>query len=264
MMRKILAFVIFALLFFTFLVNSNLSPGITICDVGQGDGTIIKIGDGKIILDDCGPDNSIMRCLSDELGFWKKDIDMLIISHPHSDHFWGCFSVLDHYDIKNVFISGAPIIDKGYQELMNRFSDEGVKIYQPDSGDGINLSDNCHLLFIKTDYQGTNLNNFSLGIRLDCNGTSFLSLGDLEEDEEDNIDENISADIFKLSHHGSVTSNSYNLLEKIMPEVAVVSVGSSNSYGHPDSNTLSRVKGLGAKIWRTDKDGDFNFYFNIR
>lgn len=262
-MKKIIIIISVAILAIITSI-ADIEPGITVCDVGQGDATIIKDDRGKVILSDCGPDELVLSCLAQELGFWQKEIDAIIISHPHSDHFWGCFSVIERYVVENIIISDAPVSDSSYQELLSQAQERGIMISEAGSGDSLHLSDECAMEFLDTDYQGDNLNDFSLGFRLDCGNFSFLSLGDLEKDEESELAGELSADIFKVSHHGGASSNSQELLKKISPSIAVISVGEGNSYGHPSEEVLTDLVEEGAKIWRTDEQGSFKFYPNFR
>ena len=243
---------------------SDIEPGITVCDVGQGDATIIREDSGKVILSDCGPDELVLSCLAQELGFWHKEIDAIIISHPHSDHFWGCFPVIERYAVENIIIGDAPVEDRAYREFLSQAQERGIRVVETGRGNTLRLSDKCTMEFLDTDYQGDNLNDFSLGFRLDCGRFSFLSLGDLEKDEEKKLLGKLSADIFKVSHHGGASSNSQELLERISPSIAVISVGEGNSYGHPSKEVLADLTREGAKIWRTDEQGNFKFYGNFK
>lgn len=245
----------------------SLSPsreGITVCDVGQGDASIINLGTEGLIISDCGPDDKILSCLAGEIGYWKKDISALIISHPHADHFSGCFSLLERYQVRKIFVSSAPVNDPGYAEFITLAKEQGVSVSVPASGDELVFSQECRLRFLRTSYEGNNLNNFSLGFKFVCGGTSFLSLGDLEKEEELSLSGDLSADILKVSHHGADTSSAIKFLEKVSPRIAIISVGENNRYGHPAVATLENLTRLSALIWRTDIKGAFNFFADFR
>ena len=100
------------------------------------------------------------------------------------------------------------------------------------------------------------LNDYSAVIRLMYGETSFLFMGDAEEISENEMKGNISSNVLKVGHHGSKTSSSKKFLYRVMPEIAVISVGEDNDYGHPSKTVLNRLDEIGAKILRTDECGD--------
>ena len=101
-------------------------------------------------------------------------------------------------------------------------------------------------------------NNTSLVLRLVDGENSFLFTGDAElEEEHDILDAgyDLSADVLKVGHHGARRSSSYSFLREVMPKYAVISVGKDNSYGHPTDDALSRLRDVGAEVYRTDLQG---------
>ena len=107
--------------------------------------------------------------------------------------------------------------------------------------------------------EASNTNNTSIVLRVVYGATSFLFTGDAETAEEaDLLDSGtaLQSTVLKVGHHGSDTSSSEAFLEAVAPQYAVISVGKSNSYGHPSDEVLARLDCLGAVIYRTDLAGD--------
>ena len=107
--------------------------------------------------------------------------------------------------------------------------------------------------------EDTDPNNTSIVLRIDYGSTSFLFTGDAERESEQkmlNRGANLSATVLKVGHHGSNSSTTYPFLREVMPQYAVISVGTGNSYGHPTENTLSRLRDADVQVFRTDRHGD--------
>jgi len=133
-----------------------------------------------------------------------------------------------------------------------------------DNNKSLHFSSHCHLGFLLPSYRGDDMNEYSLGFRLDCLGISLLSLGDLGPIGEKELlsgNHDLSVNIFKVSHHGSASSNLSEFLMAVCPGLAVISVGAGNSYGHPAADALFRLRASGAIIWRTDQQGGLNIFF---
>ena len=106
------------------------------------------------------------------------------------------------------------------------------------------------------DYE--DLNDTSIALRVLFGETSFLFTGDATYNAEYDMIETgliLKSDVYKVGHHGSSSSNSYRFLREVMPKIAVISCEKDNMYGHPHDETLSRLKNLDAKVYRTDLQG---------
>ena len=136
---------------------------------------------------------------------------------------------------------------------------DSYKITRPAAGKTYSLGQSEFTVISPvSDNYGDNANNYSVGIRLTYGDTSFLLAGDAEEEaEEDMLDsgQELKADVFKASHHGSRTSNTEEFLEAVNPKYAVISCGENNKYGHPHAQTLNTLRTMGIKVFRTDEQG---------
>lgn len=232
-------------------------------DAGQADAVFIKLPDGKIMQIDAGKNNT-----GDEItDYIKKQgaqkIDYLIGTHPHEDHIGGLDNVINEFDIGRIYMprvsSSKTPTTKTYEDVLNAVKDKNMTITAPHAGDIIaeNAGYTVQVLSPKRD-DYTELNEYSIVIKLTYGSAEFIFMGDAEAiNEREIIDAgyDIGADVLKLGHHGSSTSSTKDFLQKVSPDYAVISCGAGNSYGHPHDEVLERCNDLKINILRTDTDG---------
>ena len=198
------------------------------CDIGQGDGAAINLGQHRAIVIDTGPDPELIdRCLK-ELSI--REIPLLILTHGHADHIAG--------------LSGAVrgrIVGKTWFGNVNRgmsaeIGDAKIKVLWPDNGE-------------------YDPNNSSIAVRIDTPNFSLFAGGDMEPLTQAVIASELTrVDIYKVCHHGSAYQDE-SFTRALSPQLAMISVGTGNSYGHPAAKTLALLERVGAKVLRTDLDG---------
>lgn len=230
-------------------------------DVGQGDAIFIETPNGNQVLIDGGPDNKVIQELAKVMPFYDKEIDMVVLSHPHADHVVGLIEVLERYDVKNILQAkenyNSPVVPAWVDMVKNEQANEIEAI----AGKIIELGNDIVLkiIFPRESLEGQtvkNPNNSSIVMMLDYKETEILLVGDIEAKvEKELLNDDIDADILKIGHHGSKTSTTVNFLEKVSPEVAFIEVGAKNRYGHPSSEVTERLEKFGIKYYRTDLDG---------
>ncbi|MBM2820575.1 MAG: Internalization-related competence protein ComEC/Rec2 protein [Candidatus Berkelbacteria bacterium] len=229
-------------------------------DVGQGDSTYIKLPSGKDILIDGGPDNSVLNQLGKVMDFADREINLVILSHPHADHLNGLLEVLDRYKIDQVWETGVEYPSSTYDSFKEKIKNQNIPDKFVKAGDTIYFGDiKISILYPLSGLEKKtidNLNNASIVNRLDNNKFSILFSGDLEKDiQKQLLDKNIFTDVLKVAHHGSENGLSEDFLNVVRPEIAVISVGYDNKYGHPASSVISLLKKYAVKIYRTDQNG---------
>jgi competence protein ComEC len=240
---------------------------VTFFDVGQGDAIFIETPSRHQILIDGGPSPLILEKLAESLPFWDRTIDLIILTHPEYDHLTGLIEILKRYKVENILWTGILRDTAGYKEWQRLIRDETAEIFIAEAGQKIILSESDINSFIDVLYPFENLegqefkdsNNTSIVAKLIFGENSFLFTGDAYKSAEKKLIDkeiNLASDIFKVGHHGSKTSNSEEFIEKVSPEIAVISVGQDNPYHHPHQETLDTLEKYGIKILRTDKDGD--------
>ncbi len=232
-------------------------------DVGQGDAILIKTPQGHQILIDGGPGSVILEKLGKELPFYDRAIDLVILTHPESDHLAGLFDVLRSYNVKNILWTGVVKDTSIFRKWQELISEENARIFIAKAGQRITAGKtNFEILFPFKSLQDKlvkDANNSSIVLRLDFGETSFLFTGDVYKSVEKELIErgiNIGSDVLKIGHHGSKTSTAEEFVRKVLPEMAVISVGKNNSYGHPHPETLVTLGKYGINVFRTDLDGN--------
>ena len=244
---------------------------VTFFNIGQGDATLVSLpGDAQILVDG-GPSDKILAKLESALPFYDKEIELVILTHPHADHLRGLNYVLREYKVKNVLFSGAAYESGVYKEFIESVSSEGAEIYLAKAGDIVSWRGRPIIKILSPDslVSGRSfkkIHDSTVVSRLELGGMSFLLTGDAEEALERALvgqGQVSDVDVLKVGHHGSKTSTSQGFLAASLPEVAVISVG-KNSYGHPNPEVTSRLETLGSKVLRTDEAGDIVWRFKLR
>ena len=230
-------------------------------DVGQGDCTLITCG-GQTMLIDAG-DNSkgtaIQKYLYDRN---IAQIDYMIGTHPDADHIGGMNVILTKFDCGTVMMPEIANDTKTYQAVIDAMNYWGYQNIPPIVGNTYILGDATFTIVAPNRNYG-DTNNSSIGILLVHGNNRFLFLGDAEEEAERDILQNgldVSAEVLKVAHHGSKTSTSWNLVNAVSPQYAVISCGENNSYGHPSAEVLNTLRAAGISVYRTDEQGSIIAY----
>lgn len=239
-----------------------------IFDVGQGDSILIRTAGGQNILLDGGPDKKVLKKIGRVLPFWDRQIDYLILSHPHDDHLLGLIEVLRRYQVKNIVRTTADAGTAVDKIFLNDIKTREIIISDNKS---LSLQDNCRLdilypssLMLSVSSQA-DLNNTSLVAKLVCPFLSVLLTGDSGQAIEKELLANgfdLQADVIKIAHHGSETASSPEYLRAVGAKVALISVGLNNKYKHPSARIITRLEDLGINTYRTDRDGDLEILAN--
>lgn len=242
---------------------------IKIFDVGQGDAILIKTSQGKLILIDGGPDFEVDWHLQDQLLINSCKIELIILTHPHQDHLRGLNRLLKRCRIKYVLFDNFEYGSREYQEWLENVKNLDVLNFS--SGDILKI-DELNLVILwppANGYQNKNINSTSIVILLDSGDFEALLSGDLETDVSGEIDYGLinryldgRLELYKAGHHGSVNGFHEALLNKLKPELCVISVGEGNRYGHPHQKVLDALNRLGCRVKRTDQDGNIEVLIN--
>ena len=226
-------------------------------DVGQADAALV-LCDGKAMLIDGGnaADSNLIYT------YLKKHnithLDYIIGTHAHEDHIGGIPGALQFATVDVVYCPSTSYTTKAFNNFVSAVQKQNVSITVPTVGTTFNLgSATCTILAVNTDRK--DLNNSSIVMRIVYGETSFLFTGDAEREVEQTLLNKgvaLKSDVLKVGHHGSASSTTYQWLREIMPQYAVISVGTGNSYGHPTDDVLSRLRDAEVTTFRTDKQGD--------
>lgn len=240
---------------------------VTFFDVGQGDAAFIEMPQRVQILIDGGPSGEkILEKLGKEMPFWDRTIDLVVLTHPEKDHLSGLLEVLERYKVENILWTGVVRDTAEYREWVKLIGEEGAKIFIAKSGEKLSFSVKLSFLnVLEILYPLENLegkvfkdsNNTSIVARFVFGETSFLFTGDATQSVEKLLPRlagQLDSDVLKVGHHGSKTSTSKEFVEAVSPDIAVISAGKDNSYGHPHQSVLDNLAGV--RIFRTDLAGD--------
>lgn len=225
-------------------------------DVGQGDANFIELPNGEVMLIDAG-----IQSIGDDIIDYIENlgydtIDYVIATHPHADHIGGMAEVIEAFDIETVYMPRAVSTSKTYENLLETIQDKGLSIKTGCAGVEVVDEDNLDIVMVAPNSEDySNLNNYSIVLKITYGDVSFLYTGDVEEESLDEITSDIHADVLKVGHHGSDTSTSKTFLDKVQPKYAVISVGEKNSYGHPAASTIELLQEYTNNIYRTDING---------
>jgi competence protein ComEC len=265
-MKKII-FILFLLigcLYFCISINSWRRSDyfrVIFLDVGQGDAILIVTPTGQTILVDGGPDAGVLKELGRILPFWLRKIDLVILTHAHDDHLVGLIHVINRYQVKNVLLGAHNSNLALYQTWQNKLTDYNLETIIAKPGLMFNFSNSCELHILASNEKASDENDLSVVSLFNCLGKKVFLGGDASSKIENKID--ISrVDIYKASHHGSITSNSESFLSEIKPKLAVISVGLNNKFNHPSELVLKQLLAVGANLFRTDESGSIYFLAN--
>jgi competence protein ComEC len=243
---------------------------VSFLDVGQGDAILVQTPNGQNILIDGGPDLQRVNLeLSKKLPFWDRTIDLMVCTQPQADHVTGLVDVLQRYKVKQVLEPGLPYDSAIYQEWLRLVKDKGIEYNIVRAGQEIDLGNGIRMEVLNPPeslFEGTShdVDNNGLILRLNWGKLSFLFTADIREEAEFELigqRANLRSTVLKVGHHGSRTSTTSQFLDAVDPEVAVISVGADNTFGHPSLEVVeSLIDKLGEdNVYRTDEDGTIEF-----
>lgn len=230
-------------------------------NVGQADCILVR-SNGKNMLIDAGDneDGSLLVKYIKRLGIRK--IDYLIGTHVHEDHIGGMDNIIKEFEIGEIYIPYTTNKSKRkfYEDVINEVKQKKLSINYKKVGDKFELGEaKCEIKSIDNSdpTSSSKINSTSIVIQMEANNNKYLFMGDAEDDVETNSKitwEDI--DVLKVGHHGSDTSSTEQFINKVLPEMAVISVNSNtNSYGHPSETVIKRLQDKECEIYRTDMNG---------
>ena len=234
--------------------------------VGQGDAGFIETPQRHQILIDGGPGSVILEKLGKSMPFYDRTIDLIILTHPEFDHLSGFNEVLKKYKVSKILWTGIVRDTAEYKEWKKLIEEEKAEIFIAKAGQKIlwesETNNYMEVLYPFENLEGKvfeDSNNTSIISKLVFGKNSFLFTGDAYKNVEGeliNKKAEIDSDVLKVSHHGSKTSSSEEFIKSVSPQIAVISAGIGNKYGHPHQEVLELLEKYDIKVSRTDKDGD--------
>ncbi len=258
----------FVVIFISYKNQNNKYLKVVFLDVGQGDAIYIEAPNGRQILIDGGPDAKLLLSLAKVMPFADRTIDTIIATHSDMDHIGGFPLLIDNYKITNIIENGVSTDSKIYSSLEEKILKNKINKIIAHRGMRIILDEkkNIYLdiLYPDRDISKFDSNDGSIVGKLVYGESSFLLTGDASLYVENLIgwnenDITLDSDVLKLGHHGSRTSTSILWLEKVSPEVAIISVDKNNKYGHPHKEILDRLSSMNIPFLSTSDKGNIIF-----
>lgn len=244
-------------------------------DVGQGDAILIVTPKLHTILIDGGPGETVLEELGSALPFFMRDIDLMVLTHPHRDHMEGLIEVLHRYQVRYVMLAGDAYGSSLYREFLKSARAKSTIIFA-DAEKDFSLSidkekilhfDILHPISSIAGKEYENTNNASVVMKMiPQDGKTFLFTGDCEEECEHELLANyppeiLKADVLKVGHHGSRTSTTQRFLNAVDPKIAVIQSGKGNQFEHPHVETIEKLTKKNIQILRNDQDGHITLPF---
>jgi competence protein ComEC len=235
-------------------------------DVGQGASALITNGEFAVLID--GAEAEYSETIT---AFIKeKDIeklDFIFATHPHSDHIGGLPDIIDTFSVGEIVMPKIPDDDTPTTKIYENFLDAAYRndavLTETKAGDIFQIGQMSFTVLSPEDGESySDLNDYSTVLMLSYGDTRWLFTGDAEKPVEKALVEsgaNLSADVLAVGHHGSANSSTADFLAEVSPQIAVISCGKGNDYGHPTDEALSRLGDYTDRIYRTDISGTIIF-----
>jgi competence protein ComEC len=241
---------------------------VSFLSVGQGDAILIVTPDGFEALIDGGPDRSVLRALGKERSFFDRHLDLVVATHPDSDHVGGLVDVFERYSVGTILETTNAKETPAAVAYATAAGEENTTSISGEAGQVITLGGMTKLRVLSPagDESQWESNTASVVLRVEYGSTSVMLTGDAPAEIEAYLvktyPEFLASDVLKLGHHGSKTSTSDNFLQAVNPRFAVVSAAVGNRYGHPHQEVMSRLFARNIETSHTGTDGTVTFFLD--
>ena len=246
--------------------DQNGRMTVAFLNIGQGDSIFIESPSGEQMLVDGGPGSAVLTRLGEVMPFFDHTIDVVLATHPDSDHISGLIDVLKRYQVNYVIMTEATSSTATFKALSEAVIASGATVIHPRRGMIIDLGAGADFRVLFPDRSMADVadnNSGSIVGRVEYGGESFLLTGDAPSALEHYLVSlgvtDLKSDVLKVGHHGSKNSSSAEFVSAVAPTYAAISVGVKNRYGHPTKEAMDNISAVGAKILRTDELGTIIF-----
>lgn len=225
-------------------------------DVGQADSIFIELPNNETMLIDAAESYQSENIINYLKNLNYQKIDYVIGTHPHTDHIGGLKDIINTFEIGKIYMPKVVSTTKTYESLLMAIKDKNLKINTAKAGTSIIDTDTLKINILAPNSETyTELNNYSVVTKITYGTTKFLFMGDAEKLSENEIKENVTADVIKIGHHGSNTSSSIDFIKKVNAKYGIISVGLNNKYNLPKEETITNWENSGTKIYLTSING---------
>lgn len=225
-------------------------------DVGQGDSIFIELPNNETMLIDAAESYQSENIINYLKNLNYQKIDYVIGTHPHTDHIGGLKDIINTFEIGKIYMPKVVSTTKTYESLLMTIKDKNLKINTAKAGTSIIDIDTLKInILAPNNSTYTELNNYSVVTKITYGTTKFLFMGDAEKLSENEIKEDVTADVIKIGHHGSNTSSSIDFIKKVNAKYGIISVGLNNKYNLPKEEIITNWENSGTKIYLTSING---------
>jgi competence protein ComEC len=235
-------------------------------DVGQGDAILIEQGSNQILIDGGPSGQVLLEKLGRYVPFWDREIELVIATHPDQDHIEGLLEAMKNYKVDSLIEGSEQSESQLYKNYEDLIAQKQIQKLAAEAGVKIKLGQaELEILSPRAPVPMgvvNDTNAYSVVAKLVFGQNSFLFTGDFPDTEEKKLAQeaiDLSADILKVSHHGSKYATGIDFLDKVNPRDAIISVGKKNRFGHPTEEILNRLREKKVNIFRTDELGDIEY-----
>jgi competence protein ComEC len=259
-------FIYIALLIAVSIISNGITPvkaevngklKVHFIDVGDADCILVQQGDKSMLIDaGNNSDEDVIKSYLLSQGISRLNI--LVGTHVDEDHIGSMDAVINNFDVDKIYVPKSDGDSKYLADVNNAAAKKGLQITAPVSEENFNIGEGICTILAPVSRGYEKLNNYSIVIKLQYGNTFFLFTGDAEEVSEREMMRrgfDLSANVLKLGHHGSIRSTTDEFLNRVNPQYAVISVGRNNKYRHPHKRTMEKLKVKGIKVYRTDENG---------
>jgi competence protein ComEC len=260
--KVIFCFIVLSITVYSMDMYRNINDIIVdFIDVGQGDSALLRYRGNNILIDaggsafsdfDIGENITLPYLIKSGV----NELDALIISHYHDDHYKGSKAIIENLQVDKIISSKYPT----EEEFLKIIDKNNIPLYTVNSSNDIFLDDKLYIDIlwpIDNNVLDDNENNNSLVCLVNANGFRLLFTGDIEKEVEQQLLRTKigEVDLLKVAHHGSNTSSHPEFIDELAPKISIISVGENNFYGHPSKQTLQTLLDVNSSIYRTDEMG---------
>ena len=232
---------------------------ISFLDVGQGDAILIHKGNQQVLVDGGPSPQAITLELSKKMPFWDRTIELVVLTHPSADHVTGLIEVLNRYKVKQVLYPDLDYDSSIYDEWLRLVKEKNIKYTIAQAGQEIDLGEGVVIEVLNPQIPPlsdteSDIDNNGVVLRISVDKVSFLLTADIMWEAEFELiahRASLNSTVLKVAHHGSDTSTTPEFLAVVNPQLAVISVGKDNPFGHPSDEVMTRLE---------DRIGSENIY----
>jgi len=224
-------------------------------DVGQGDCILIQVNNKNLLIDSGTSDSKqkLIRYLKNNN---ITKLDYVVATHPHEDHIGGMASIIKTFDVGTFYGPKVISSSQSFEDMIRSLRNKTLKINIAKPNITLDLGPNTSCIMLSPNSSTyENMNDYSCVIKVSYKNSTYLFTGDTEsiaEQELINNGYNLKAQVLKVAHHGGKTSTTQSFLNEVSPKVAIISCGTYNTYGHPNKETLDKLKKINSLVYRTD------------